>query len=145
MFHIQIKRQINQPIEKVFEVLSDHANYSNFKSVDSSRLLEQGKDDKNGLGALREIVAGKSILHERIVAFDRPFQIGYLIEYSKPLPYQHELGLITLSESAEGTLVKWESKGHINIPILGNWYFDKHIQKHGARAFGSILKSVDMQ
>ncbi|WP_371195703.1 SRPBCC family protein [Glaciecola sp. SC05] len=145
MFHIQIQRQINKPIEEVFSAISDHANYDSFKGVDESRLIEEGADDKNGLGALREIVAGKSVLHERIVKFERPFQLGYLIEYSKPLPYQHELGLISLSETEGGTLVKWESKGHINIPILGSWYFDKQIQKHGARAFGSILKSIDMR
>jgi uncharacterized protein YndB with AHSA1/START domain len=145
MFHINIQRQINKPIEEVFDALSDHANYDSFKGVDESRLLEKGEIEANGLGALREIVAGKSVLHERIINFEPPFRLGYLIEYSKPLPYQHELGLITLAEVDGGTLAKWESKGHIAIPIFGNLYFDKQIQKHGARAFGSILKSIDMR
>lgn len=145
MFHIQISRLIHKPIEDVFAILSDHANYQRFKGVDSSRLLEQGTAQPNGLGALREIVAGKSVLHERIVDFESPHRIGYLIEYSHPLPYRHQLGIITLVEKDGGTEVSWESKGHIAIPLLGNWYFDKQIQKHGARAFGSILKAIDMQ
>lgn len=145
MFHIQVKRQINKPIHAVFEVLSDHANYDQFRGVDGSALLEEGSKETNGLGALREIKAGKSVLHERIVTFERPFKLDYLIEFSKPLPYQHEFGRIRLSENDDGTLVTWESKGHIGIPLLGTWYFDKQIQKFGGRAFGSILKSIDMQ
>lgn len=145
MFHIQVSRQINKSIETVFEALSDHANYDKFKGVDGARLLEEGKEERNGLGALREIVAGKSVLHERIMQFERPSRLAYLIEYSKPLPYQHEFGRITLVSKDGGTFVTWESKGHIGIPVLGNWYFDKQIQKIGGRAFGSILKSIDMR
>ncbi|MFC4701616.1 SRPBCC family protein [Glaciecola siphonariae] len=145
MFHIKVERMINKPIQEVFDALSDHENYSAFKGVDASRLLEQGSSEKNGLGALREIVAGKSVLHERIVAFEPPHTLAYLIEFSKPLPYQHEFGRITLSEVDGKTRAQWESRGHIGIPILGTYYFDKQIQKFGARAFGSILKTIDMR
>lgn len=145
MFHVVAKRQLAKPIEEVFEALSDHANYKRFKGVDDSILLEEGKEEPNGLGALREIRAGKSVLHERIVEFKRPTRMAYVIEYSKPLPYDHELGTISLSSNEDGTLVVWESKGHIDIPFLGRWYFDKQIQNIGGRAFGSILKSIDMQ
>lgn len=145
MFSIRVERQFNKSAEEIFAVLEDHANYQNFRAIDKSTLLENGTQETNGLGALREIVAGKSVLHERIVEFKRPHRLAYIIEYSTPLPYQHELGLISLSEIATGTLVVWESKGHINIPLLGNWYFDKQIEKIGSRAFGSILKAIDMQ
>jgi uncharacterized protein YndB with AHSA1/START domain len=145
MFRISVKRQINKPIDEVFDALSDHANYHRFKGVDASRLIEQGSTEPNGLGALREIVAGKAVLHERIVKFERPYTLAYLIEYSKPLPYKHEHGQITLEERDDTTFALWESRGHIAIPLLGTWYFDKQIQKFGGRAFGSILKSIDMQ
>lgn len=145
MFHINVSRLINKPIDYVFMTLSDHANYSAFKGIDGSKVLEPGAHEHNGIGALREIIAGKSVLHERIVVFERPNKIGYLIEQSTPLPYQHELGMINLHTQSDKTLVEWESKGHINIPVLGRFYFDKQIQKYGARAFGSILKQIDMR
>jgi uncharacterized protein YndB with AHSA1/START domain len=145
VFSIKVERQINKPADEIFALLEDHANYQNFRAIDKSTLLEHGTQEANGLGALREIVAGKSVLRERIVEFKRPHCLAYIIEYSKPLPYQHDLGLITLSETEAGTLVVWESKGHINIPFLGTWYFDKQIEKIGSRAFGSILKAIDMQ
>ncbi|WP_395341279.1 SRPBCC family protein [Ningiella sp. W23] len=143
MFNIYVQRQINKNINDVFAQLSNHAAYDQFKGVDAAALLERGSETPNGLGALREIRAGKSVLHERIVAYEPPNLLAYKIEYSKPLPYKHELGEIRLEENEQGTLVTWRSKGIIAIPILGPLYFDKQIEKFGARAFGSILKTID--
>ena len=143
MFNIQVERVINKPISEVFEILSDHANYSQFKGIDASTLITEGTTDKNGLGAVREIKAGGATLHEKIVGFEPPHRLAYLITYSKPLPYDHKLGEVLLSQQGDATKVVWRSQGHITIPLLGNWYFDKQIQTQGARAFGSILKYID--
>ena len=143
MFSISVQRTIDKPIAEVFQILSDHTNYSQFKAVDKSRLIKGGKDELNGLGAVREIQAAGATLHEKIVAFEPPYLLGYIITYSKPLPYKHELGEIKLTEVAGKTQVQWRSQGHITIPLLGNWYFDKQVEKVGQRAFGSILKFID--
>ena len=144
MFSIHVERTLNKPIADVFAVISDHANYAQFKGVDASTLLTEGKEERNGLGAVREVVAAGSTLHEEIVAYDPPFLLAYKIIHSKPLPYDHQLGEVTLEAKDDNTThVIWRSQGHITIPLLGNWYFDKQIQKHGARAFGSILKYID--
>lgn len=143
MFSISVERTINKPIADVFAMLSDHANYSQFKGVDGSSLLKEGSQDKNGLGAVREIKAAGATLHEEIVAFNPPYLLGYKIIQSTPLPYDHQLGEVTLSEVEGKTHVHWRSQGHITIPLLGNWYFDKQIEKGGQRAFGSILKFID--
>lgn len=143
MFSISVERTIDKPIAEVFKVLTDHANYSQFKAVDKSSLISEGKNEVNGFGAVREIQAAGATLHEKIVAFEPPNLIGYKITYSKPLPYKHELGEIKLTETAGKTHVHWRSQGHINIPLLGKWYFDKQVEKVGQRAFGSILKFID--
>jgi uncharacterized protein YndB with AHSA1/START domain len=142
MFSISVERTIDKPIADVFKMLSDHANYSQFKGVDKSSLIKEGTSDRNGLGAVREIQAAGATLHEEIVAFDPPHLLSYKIIYSKPLPYDHEFGEVKLSEVEGKTHVHWRSKGHIAIPLLGNWYFDKQIEKGGQRAFGSILKYI---
>ena len=143
MFSIHVERTINKPIAEVFAILSDHANYAQFKGVDKSTLLVEGKYEKNGLGAVREIIAGGANLHEEIVAFDPPYKLGYKVIKSKPLPYDHELGEITLEERGDKTHVTWRSVGHISIFLLGSLYFDKQVQNVGSRAFGSILKHID--
>ena len=143
MFFISVKRLINKPIQEVFDAISDHESYGQFKAIDNAKLLKEGEQDKNGVGALREICASGAVLHEAITAYESPVLMKYKIVYSKPLPYDHQLGEIRLSEEGNKTRVIWRSQGHITIPLLGNWYFDKQIQKHGSRAFGSILKAID--
>lgn len=153
MFNINVERSINKPIEQVFALISDHANYSQFKGVDKSALLTEGKDDKNGLGAVREIVAAGGTLHEEVVRFEPPSLdektnhktavLGYKIVFSKPLPYSHQLGEVHLTEIDGVTHANWISHGTITTFLLGPLYFDKQIQKNGARAFGSILKFID--
>ena len=145
MFRINVERIINKPIGEVFEYLSDHENYSHFPVVDKSELLEQGKDDKNGLGALRRVEIGVTSLEERITLFERPTRLYYLIEKSKPLPFIHDLGEIELFEQGSQTKVIWRSEGHINIPIIGSLVFDKLINKQGAAGFNKILNWIQKQ
>lgn len=143
MFSIKVERLINKPIYDVFYAITDHANYKLFRGIDDSSLIKEGAEHKNGLGAVREIKAGGAVLHEEIVAYEPPFKMGYKIIHSKPLPYDHQLGEVTLIETDGKTLVTWRSEGHITVPILGTLLFDKQITKHGSRAFGSILKAID--
>ena len=70
MFSIHVERTINKPIEKVFAILSDHANYAQFKAIEQSNLLIKGKHETNGLGAVREIIrtfTKKSLLTSRLI------------------------------------------------------------------------------
>ncbi|MFW8591343.1 SRPBCC family protein [Glaciecola sp. 2405UD65-10] len=145
MFSICVERVIDKPIQEVFAALSDHENYAQFKGVDESNLIVEGKFDKNGVGAVREIIAAGANLHEEIVKYDPPYTLGYKIIKSTPLPYDHELGEVTLREENGKTHATWRSKGHITIFLLGSLYFDKAIQKNGSRAFGSILKQISQR
>ncbi|MDO6538274.1 SRPBCC family protein [Alteromonas stellipolaris] len=79
MFSIHVERIIDKPIDFVFAKLSDHANYAQFKGVEASNLAVEGKLAKNGLGAVREIIAGGANLHEEIVAYDPPYKLGYKV------------------------------------------------------------------
>ena len=143
MFHIHIERLIDKDIDTVFEALSDHAGYERFAGVTRSVLLEQGKDERNGKGALRHIVSGPIEFYERIMCFERPTRMGYLIEKSGPLPVRHERGDITLAQEGDGTLVVWESDGHIQIPILGDLVLDRLAENRGGKMFHRFLKSIE--
>ncbi|MBT0586644.1 SRPBCC family protein [Alteromonas oceanisediminis] len=143
MFNIRVERTINKPIDIVFAMLSEHENYQSFPGVDSSTLLEPGDNEKNGIGALRQVKLGPVVLKERIVAFMRPTLMEYRIEHSKPFKFVHELGQITLSEKDGKTDVVWISKGYIATPILGRLVLDPMINSQGAKGFASILKAID--
>jgi len=145
MFNIRVERVVKKHINDVFEVLVAHEDYGQLPGIKSAKLLEHGREERNGEGALREVDLGVLVFQERITHFKRPNQIDYRIESSKPLPVRHDLGEIRLCEEGQFTRVVWTSKGHIQIPILGNLLFDKLFNKQGAAGFHSVLKSIEYQ
>ncbi|WND02988.1 SRPBCC family protein [Temperatibacter marinus] len=143
MFHIKIEEILKKDIDAVFNMLAAHGNYGNFRGVKDAQLLEEGVSEKNGEGALRYIDLGMVRFEERIVKFERPFRIDYLIEKTSPLPFEHDLGSICLSECAEGTKVTWTSIGRVSVPLLGRLFLDRKFETQAARGFRSVLKQIE--
>lgn len=115
---ILVKKTLKAPIEKVFDLLADHANYKLLPGVKNSKLVKNGKPNKNGVGAVREITAGPAWFREEITAYTRPTRMDYLITASRP-PLKHRGGSIRLAKTAEGTAVTWSSPMRVNIPFIG--------------------------
>ena len=147
MFNIHVQYTLNTDIETVFDAISDHAAYGKFNAVRFAQLVEPSSeyDEPNGLGALREVHVGPLQLHERITKFERPTQMDYHIESSKPVDIRHNLGSIKLTAvDAEHTHVSWESQGFIQMPLIG-WLIDKRFSQLGAKGFLSILKHIERE
>ncbi|MDN5567083.1 MAG: SRPBCC family protein, partial [Psychrobacter sp.] len=124
---------------------SDHASYGSFKGVGAAKLVTEGDEERNGVGALRTIQTGPVKFWERITAFERPTHMQYQIEKAKPIKMQHDKGSIDLKDLGDGTTqVTWVSEGRlvISLPLLGR-LFDRKMQKQGTIAFNSILKSIE--
>lgn len=145
MFKIKVERIIKKPINEVFEVLSDHANYGLFKAVGTAKLLTEGDEERNGVGALRTVQTGAFKVWERITAFERPTHMQYHIEKARPIKMQHDKGIINLKDLGDGsTQVIWVSEGRLLVPLpLIGRLLDRKMQKQGTIAFNSILKSIE--
>ena len=131
MFKIKVERFIKNDIRSIFQILNDHENYKKFSGVENSVLLESGYEEKNGEGALRKVSLGSIEFVERIVLYEPPHRMGYIIEKSKPLPFHHDKGEINLSEEQGGTRVQWVSEGRVCIPFFGTLFLDKMVEKKG--------------
>lgn len=143
MFKIKVERIVKKPINEVFEALSDHASYGLFKAVGTAKLLTEGDEERNGVGALRSVQTGAFKVWERITAFERPTHMQYKIEKSKPIRMQHNKGMIDLKDLGDGTThVTWLSEGRIVVPLIG-WALDRKMQKQGTKVFNSMLKSLE--
>lgn len=143
MFKIKVERIVKRPIDEVFEALSDHASYGLFKSVGKAKLLNQGDDERNGVGAVRTVQTGAFKVWERITAFERPTHMQYRIEKSKPIKIKHDKGSIDLKDLGDGsTQVTWISEGRVAVPIIGR-LLDRKMQSQGAIVFNSMLKSLE--
>lgn len=140
---IVVMHTIPAPIGDVFDVLSDHAGYTAFKGIKGARLLQEGEDDRNGLGAVRRIELGGVWFEEVITAFDRPGRMDYKILRSRP-PIEHELGSIRLETTEQGTKVTWTSTFRVRIPLIGGWMTGLAANA-GEKAFGDMLKAIEKQ
>ncbi|WP_295716935.1 SRPBCC family protein [uncultured Halovibrio sp.] len=138
---IVVERTINAPIEQVFDLLSDHANYKQFDGIRDSWLVKEGTGERNGNGAVRRIDLGAVWFEEEISNFHRPTNMDYRILRSRP-PIEHESGEIRLEETEEGTRVTWTSVFRIRIPVVGR-VLSPLAAKAGTKAFGSMLKAID--
>jgi len=142
MFRIHVERVLGKDIDTVFEAISDHARYVRFPGVSKSLLIEEGRDEKNGTGALRVIGAGRLELTERITRFERPNRMHYQIEKSSPFSVEHTKGEIVLTPEGEQTRVTWISEGHVQVPVLGRM-MDRLAERSFSKAFSSLLKAIE--
>jgi len=142
MFRIHVERVLGKDIDTVFEAISDHARYVRFPGVSKSLLIEEGRDEKNGTGALRMIGAGRLELTERITRFERPNRMHYQIEKSSPFSVEHTKGEIVLTPEGEQTRVTWISEGHVQVPVLGRM-MDRLAERSFSKAFSSLLKAIE--
>ncbi|MER2163578.1 MAG: SRPBCC family protein [Psychrobacter alimentarius] len=143
MFKIKVERIVRKPINEVFEALSDHASYGLFKSVGVAKLVTEGDEERNGVGALRTVQTGAFKVWERITAFERPIHMQYRIEKARPIKMEHYKGIIDLKDLGDGsTHVTWISEGRLVVPLLGR-LFDRKMQKQGTIVFNSMLKSLE--
>jgi uncharacterized protein YndB with AHSA1/START domain len=142
MFRIYVERVLNKDIDTVFEAIADHARYDRFPGVSKSVLIEEGKNEKNGTGALRVIGAGRLELTERITRFERPNRMDYRIEKSRPFTVRHTKGEISLQPEGDNTRVIWISEGAVKVPLLGGM-MDRMAERNFSKAFSSLLKAIE--
>ena len=138
---ITVQRTLKAPAEKVFDIIADHANYKNFPGIKDSKLVREGKTDKNGVGALREIDAGKAWFQEEITAYDRPRRLDYLIVASRP-PMEHKGGSVRIESTKDGCAVTWTTSVGVKIPLIGG-LLDKLLVPQIERGLAGTLKSIE--
>ena len=137
---ITVTRTIDAPIEKVFDLLADHANYKTFPGVKDSRLVKEGKPDRNGLGAVRRIEAGGVVFDEEITAYERPRRFDYLITKCN-VPLEHQGGSLRFEAVGNATKVTWTSAMRVKVPVVG-WLMSGVMARKLGQAFGSMLKET---
>jgi len=140
---VTVTRTIPAPIEKVFDLLADHANYKANFGVKESKLLKEGKPDRNGLGAVRYIDAGPLQFEEEVTFYDRPRGYDYLITKCSA-PLEHQGGQIRFESVGNATQVTWTSVMRVKVPLLGG-LLTKILANKIGQAFGSMLKQTEQK
>ncbi len=134
MLKIRVEYVLHKSPDEVFAAITDHENYKNFPGFDASELLELGKTERNGEGALRLLRTGRTTFKERITCFERPSKMSYHCEEVTPISLRHDRGDITMEPIGDKTRVIWISEGHVTIPLIGS-FVDRLIQGRVSRTF----------
>ncbi|MDX1570385.1 MAG: SRPBCC family protein [Xanthomonadales bacterium] len=138
---VHVEEVVGLPIEAVFELLADHADYDRLPGITKAELLRKGKEDRNGVGALRRIHLGDVVLDEEIVAFDPPRRLEYRIVASRPVRVDHKLGRVTLEPVGDSTRVTWTSTFAVRFPLIG-WFVTRRAAKQFERGFHRVLRAL---
>ena len=88
------------------------------KGVGKAKLLEEGREERNGIGAVRMVRALGITFVEDIVTFDAPHRLEYRVKKST-IPIQHEIGTMDFTTCGTATDVRWVSRFDLNIPLIG--------------------------
>ena len=139
---IRVEHLMNKSPDEVFDAIADHENYKNYPGFTASELREEGKTERNGEGALRELHAGGMVFKERITCFERPSKMSYHCEEVTPIGLRHDRGDITIEAVDGKTRVLWISEGHVQIPLIGS-LVGRLMQGRIGNAFLGVLKYID--
>lgn len=113
----ELDRRIDAPVDVVFAVLSDHRGYARWAGVDTSVLEREGKDDPNGVGAIRHLRKGPISIREEVVACEPPRTFSYTVVGGPPV--RDYLGVVTLAADGNATRVHWTVRFEPKIPLTG--------------------------
>lgn len=141
MYKIEVEEVLDMPIDAAFQMLTDHSNYNLYPGIKAAQLLKSGKDEPNGVGAVREVKLNGATLQEEIVRFEKNKVMEYRIRDAKPLGIYHPMGRMEFSEAGDKTKVYWTSEFGMKLPLFGQ-LLDNYLGPKMAKAFSNLLQGV---
>ena len=115
---IDVNIHIDAPIEQVWELFADYEGYTDIKEVSSAKLLQEGRDERAGVGAVREARLQGIKFVEDIVIFEPPNCLEYRVKKCT-MPIRHEIGRMEFTPSNDGTDLHWTSRFEFPVPLVG--------------------------
>ncbi len=137
MFKVESTEIYSQDIETIWLAYTDHARWSEWTSIPKSSLIVEGKDEKNGVGAVRVFGPGGPFdAHEEVLVFEPLKRLEYTVNKG-PLPFVNHRGVVQFSEQNGGTKVYWYCTYETRFKFMG-----KIMEKITQYVFDSSLKGL---
>lgn len=111
---LKYRRRFDAPIERLFDVLTNHEGMSDWPGLDRVTLIREGQP-RNGLGAIRRVEVMGLRLDEEVVRWEPPRAFDYQI--IKGLPVDH-LGSVELTSHGTTTELTWNIRLSSWVPLL---------------------------
>jgi uncharacterized protein YndB with AHSA1/START domain len=118
---VTVTRHTAAPIDQVWRLLSDVGTWSSWAPVRSARLERPNGDGVEGVGAIRALSTATGTTRERIVAFEAPQHLGYVL--LSGLPLENYRSDVTLQPGADsGTEITWTST------FFSGWFWYRAVE-----------------
>lgn len=117
MASFTFERQVSAPPETVFDVLTDHARYSEITPLRRSALEREGEPSPNGVGSIRVLSAVGPPLREETIAYEPPARFSYKL--LSGLPVRDHVGTVELTAQDGGTKVVYAVRTTPTLPLVG--------------------------
>ena len=119
MQQLEVTRCFDAPPAQVWKVYTDHAGWSAWAGLGSSRLATEGHPDRNGVGAVRCFTTGPVSVYEEVLTFEPPKRMTYrVVRGGIPIMKDH-LGEVLLEPDGAGTRLIWRCRFDSRVPGLG--------------------------
>jgi uncharacterized protein YndB with AHSA1/START domain len=109
-----ITKTTSAPIEKVFDLITDHARYKEMTPLRVSTLEREGTPAPNGVGARRKLGVIGPPQVEEVTEFVRPTRFQYKL--LSGLPVKDHTGTVVLTDTGGGTRVDYTVHSTPTIP-----------------------------
>ena len=117
MQHVEVTHRFDAPPQRVWDVYTDHARWSEWSGLGSSSLETEGRPERDGVGAVRCLGNGPLRVWEEVVEFDAPKRMAYRVVRGG-FPIANHLGEVSLEPDGSGTRLVWRCRFGSRVPGL---------------------------
>jgi hypothetical protein len=138
--HIDVRAETTAPPAAVYALLRDGSTWPAWSPLGSFELLSEGRDEPEGLGAIRLFRTGRTRSREEIVELVPDQRFSYALRHGLPLEgYRAD---IDLTPSGTGTSIRWNSTFHPKIIGTG-WLYRLVLGRFIARCADGLAAHLD--
>jgi hypothetical protein len=141
MAKVCVRACIQRPICDVFALVSDHEMFLSGISGTTTKIIQAGTAERNGLGCIREVRVGDRARYvEEITQWQPPYSFEYLIREAS-IPIRHYGSRLDFAARQESTDITWQSHFDVPLPVIG-WALGIFMKRRYEVAFSAFLSQA---
>ncbi|WP_372666881.1 SRPBCC family protein [Amycolatopsis kentuckyensis] len=125
--------------DTVYALLRDGASWPRWSPLGSFELVREGRDEPEGLGAIRLFRTGGVRSYEEIVALEPGRRFGYALDHG--LPLRDYVAYVDLAPVDGGTEIHWHSSFTAKVPGTG-WFYRRFLARFIGRVVAGLVEAA---
>ena len=123
MQRVAVERIFEAPVDRVFARYCDHAGWSDWAGAGRVRLVREGRDERDGVGAVRAFGPG---IQEEVTVYEPPSHLRLETEFEKGNKGRRE---VWLTPEGSGTRLRLEQEYSLPGGLFGKLLNDVVVER----------------